>query len=139
MSSLETKWKRFAVHFDDLPSSLMDLRIGFDVVGEGVVEISQVELFDRWFDNGDAKRITQLLASADEMLRHPAQFDRCRRLLAEPWAVFLDDHFLLKPVSKNAQLPVPMFRPKVSDSSAAKQETGKQRNGESKASQSLKR
>ena len=139
LASLGANWKRFAVHFDDLPSSLTDLRIGFDVVGEGVIEVSQVDLYDRWFDNGDAKRITQLLASADEMLRNPAHFDRCRRLLEEPWAVFLDDHFLLKPVPKSAQQPVPMFRPKGSQASASKQKTGAKENGETKAGQSLKR
>ena len=137
--SLENKWKQFAVHFDDLPSSLTDLRVGFDVVGEGVVQVSEVELFDRWFDNGDTKRITQLLASADEMLRHPAQFDRCRRLLAEPWAVFLDDHFLLKPVPKSAQQPVPMFRPKVAKAPAPKQREDEPKGGGSKAGKSLKR
>ena len=139
LSSLGTKWKRFAVHFDDLPDSLTDLRIGFDVVGEGVVEVSQVDLYDRWFDNGDAKRITQLLASADEMLRNPANFDRCRRLLEEPWAVFLDDHFLLKPVPKSTQQPVPMFRPKVSQTSASKQAKITQQNAKSEAGTSLKR
>ena len=122
------------MHFDDLPSSLSDLRIGFDVVGEGTVEVGEVELFDRWFDNGDAKRITQLLASADTMLRHPAQFDRCRRLLEEPWAVFLDDHFSLKPMPKSTLQPVPMFRPKVADATSKPQ-----KNGQAKAGKSSKR
>ena len=132
--SLGGRWKRFAVHFDELPSNLMDLRIGFDVVGRGVVQVSQVELYDRWFDNGDAKRITQLLASADAMLRNPAHFDRCRRLLAEPWAVFLDNHFLLKPVARSAQQPVPMFRLKMTEAKISKQ-----KNGAAKVGQSLKR
>ena len=145
LTSLGTHWKRFAVHFDDLPCSLTDLRIGFDVVGKGVVEVGDVELFDRWFDSGDAQRITQLLASADAMLRHPAQFDRCRRLLAEPWAEFLDDHFSLKPTPRSAQQPVPMFRPKVAQTSKpnttgkAKQDASEQQANESKAGQSLKR
>ena len=138
LSTLGIGWKRFAVHFDDLPCSLTDLRIGFDVVGEGVVDIGQVELFDRWFDNGDAKRITQLLASADEMLRHPAHFDRCRRLLGEPWAVFLDEHFLLKPVPKSAQQPVPMFRPKVTQASATKPAASEKENGEPKVGVAMK-
>ena len=137
--SVEGRWKRFAVHFDDLPSSLTDLRIGFDVVGEGVVDIGRVELFDRWYDNSEAKSITQLLASADAMLRQPAQFDRCRRLLAEHWAVFLDDHFSLKPIPKNTPQPVPMFRPKVSDASADKPQKPKQKNDASKAGKSLNR
>ena len=138
LKTLGTHWKRFAVHFEDLPCSLIDLRIGFDIVGEGVVEIGQVELFDRWFDNGDAKKITQLLASADAMLRHPAQFDRCRRLLAEPWAVFLDDYFLLKPIPKSAQQPVPMFRPKVAQADLTDPQTTKRNDGKSKVNQSSK-
>ena len=136
LASVEGYWKRFAVHFDDLPSSLADLRIGFDVVGAGVVDIGRVELFDRWYDNSEAKAITQLLASADAMLRQPVQFDRCRRLLAEHWAVFLDDHFSLEAISKNKPQPAPMFRPKVADASADKP---KSNNDASKAGQSLNR
>ena len=136
LASVEGHWKRFAVHFDDLPSSLADLRIGFDVVGEGVVDIGRVELFDRWYDNSEAKVITQLLASADAMLRQPAQFDRCRRLLDEHWAVFLDDHFSLMPIPKNTPQPVPMFRPKVADASM---DEPKEFNDASKAGQSLNR
>ena len=119
-----------------MPSSLTDLRIGFDVVGAGVVDIGRVELFDRWYDNSEAKAITQLLASADAMLRQPVQFDRCRRLLAEHWAVFLDDHFSLESISKNKPQPAPMFRPKVADASADKL---KKNNDASKAGQSLNR
>jgi len=139
--AVEGRWKRFAVHFDDVPSSLTDLRIGFDVVGEGVVDIGRVELFDRWYDKSEAKSITQLLASADAMLRQPAQFDRCRRLLTERWAVFLDEHFSLKPIPKNTPQPVPMFRPKVADASAGRTDANelKQNDDASKAGKSLNR
>ncbi len=143
--SLAGQWKQFAVHFEDLPDSLTDLRIGFDVVGEGVVDIGPVELFDRWFDNGEAKAVTQLLASADAMLRQPAQFDRCRRLLEEHWAVFLDDHFSLTPVVKNAQQPVPMFKPSadaaanVAEATVDKTKDAKQKHAPSKAGPSLNR
>lgn len=137
LASLGPKWKRFAVHFDDLPNEMTDLRIGFDFVGEGKVDVGHVELFDRWFDKSDAKAITQLLASADAMLRQPAQFDRCRRLLQENWAMFLDDHFQLKSVPKNAQQPVPMFRPKVAQAPVKKKP--KPENDQPKAGQSLNR
>ncbi len=132
-------WKRFVVHFEDLPINLTDLRIGFDTVGEGTVDIGQVELFDRWFDDSDAKTITQLLASADAMLQHPEQFDRCRRLLEEPWAMFLDDHFPLKPMQKNTPQPVPMFRPKVAQALSSNQKTDKPTKIDSKAGQALNR
>ena len=134
LASLRDTWKRFVVHFDELPNDLTDLRIGFDVVGDGLIHVGHVELFDRWFDNSQAKAITQLLASADAMLRHPAQFDRCRRLLEEPWAVFLDDHFSLTPTPKTAQKPVPMFKPK-----AAQPSTAEQKQDDLKAGRSLTR
>jgi len=106
---------------------------------EGRWNIGRVELFDRWYDNSEARSITQLLASADAMLRQPAQFDRCRRLLSERWAVFLDENFSLKPIPKNTPQPVPMFRPKVADKSADKSNEPKQNNDASKAGKSLNR
>jgi len=137
LASLKDSWKRFVVHFDELPKDLTDLRIGFDVVGEGLIHVGQVELFDRWFDNSEAKAITQLLASADAMLQHPAQFDRCRRLLEEPWAMFLDDHFSLTPTPKTAQKPVPMFGPKAATSLIAEQDNDTNKQNDLKAGQPL--
>lgn len=109
---VDSDWKRFAVHFDDLPDQLSDLRIGFDVIGAGVVDIAKVRLYDRWFDEKDARAITQLLASADAMSLQPARFDRCRRLLEEYWAVFLNEYFSLQSVPRGADGRVPMFQNK---------------------------
>jgi hypothetical protein len=106
------QWNRYAVHFDDLPDQLSDLRIGFDVVGDGAVDIARVRLYDRWFDDKDARAITQLLASADAMLLQPAKLDRCRRLLEEYWAEFLNEHFSLRRQPRNAKQKIPMFRQK---------------------------
>ena len=105
-------WRRFAVHFDDLPDQLSDLRIGFDVVGDGVVHIAKVRLYDRWFDEKDARAITQLLASADIMSLQPTRLDRCRRLLEEYWAVFLNEYFSLQVLPRHANQRVPMFQKK---------------------------
>lgn len=90
-NQLEAQWKRFAVHFDDLPvDGISHVRIGFDLMGQGQVSIDHVQVFDRWFDENDAKAITQMLASTGPLLSSSATFDSCRRLLAGYWPTFLD-------------------------------------------------
>ncbi len=90
-NQIESRWKRFAVHFDDLPlEGLSNVRIGFDLMGPGQVNIDNVQVFDRWFDENDAKTITQMLASTGPLLSNPATFDNCRRLLDGYWLRFLD-------------------------------------------------
>jgi hypothetical protein len=90
-NQVESWWKRFAVHFDDLPvEGISNVRIGFDLMGPGQVNIDNVQVFDRWFDENDAKAITQMLASTGPLLSKPATFDSCRRLLASYWPSFLD-------------------------------------------------
>jgi hypothetical protein len=92
-NQIESRWKRFAVHFDDLPvNGLSNVRIGFDLMGPGQVNIDNVQVFDRWFDENDAKAITQLLASTGPLLSSPATFDSCRRLLESYWPSFLDEY-----------------------------------------------
>jgi hypothetical protein len=93
-NQLSQQWQRFAVHFDDLPAErLTNLRIGFDLMGKGQVHVDQVEVFDRWFDENDAKAITQRLASCGPLLSNPATFESCRRLLGGYWLRFLDENF----------------------------------------------
>lgn len=93
-NQVESQWKRFAVHFDDLPvDGLSNIRIGFDLMGPGEVNIDNVQVFDRWFDENDAKAMTQMLASTGPLLSRHESFDRCRRLLEGYWPRFLD-HFI---------------------------------------------
>lgn len=92
-NQLEARWKRFAVHFDDLPiGDQKDLRIGFDLMGPGVVSIDRVEVYDRWLDENDAKVITQMLASTGPLLSSPSSFDSCRQLLEGYWPRFLNQY-----------------------------------------------
>ena len=91
LNQIDSKWKRFAVHFDDLPiEGLSDVRVGFDLMGPGEVLIDNVQLYDRWFDENDAKAITQMLASTGPLLSRPETIDGCRRLLESYWIQFLD-------------------------------------------------
>lgn len=104
VNQIETHWKRFAVHFDDLPvGTLANLRVGFDLMGAGQVDIDNVEVFDRWFDENDAKAITQMLASTGPLLSRPESFDSCRRLLEGYWAKFLDEYIVTEDTGENFQ------------------------------------
>ncbi|MFT5303913.1 MAG: hypothetical protein ACI814_004735, partial [Mariniblastus sp.] len=90
-NQIGSNWKRFAVHFDDLPvEGLGNVRIGFDLMGPGQVAIDNVQVFDRWFDGNDIKAMTQLLASTGPLLSNPETHDSCRRLLEGYWPSFLD-------------------------------------------------
>jgi len=59
-------------------------------MGPGEVLIDNVQVYDRWFDENDAKAITQILASAGTLLSKPETIDSCRRLLDGYWVQFLD-------------------------------------------------
>jgi len=94
VSQLSEDWQRFVVHFDDLPvEGIGDLRVGLDLMGEGQLQVDQVELYDRWFDDRDAKAISQRLASCGPLLSNPLTFESGRQLLSSYWMRFLDDHF----------------------------------------------
>ena len=93
VNQIDQQWRRFAVHFDDLPTDqLIDLRVGFDLMGRGDVLIDRVRIYDRWFDEKDAKAMTQLLASALPMLSEAKTFESCRRIVESYWSRFLDEY-----------------------------------------------
>ena len=105
---MDAKWKRFAVHFDDLPvDGLSNVRVGFDLMGPGEVEVDHVQVFDRWFDENDAKAVTQMLASTGPLLSKPEKFDSCRRLLDGYWTRFLD-HYISTTPEPVASQPTPI-------------------------------
>jgi hypothetical protein len=94
LNQISSQWQRFAVHFDDLPPErLTNLKIGFDLMGPGEIEIDQIEIYDRWFDELDAKAITQRLASCGPLLATPATWESSRLLLSGYWLQFLDNYF----------------------------------------------
>jgi hypothetical protein len=102
-SQLNQQWQRFAVHFDDLPiTRLSQVRIGLDLIGTGTVDADRFEVFDRWFDERDAKAINQRLASSSLLLANPLTFESSRILLDSYWLRFLDEHFQEQPVGQLA-------------------------------------
>lgn len=97
---LGDEWKEFAVHFDDVPiAEGRPLRIGFDLMGAGQVEIDEVRVFDRWFDRQDSNAITQRLQVAGYQLTQGENVDKCRRILDGYWARFLQQYFPEDPVA----------------------------------------
>ncbi len=93
-NQIGSKWKRFAVHFDDLPAhDGSRLRIGFDLMGAGAVWIERVEVYDRWLDESDVMAVTQLLASVGPLLAKTESLARCRNVLGGYWPTFLEQSF----------------------------------------------
>ncbi|HRF02212.1 MAG TPA: hypothetical protein PLI18_16975 [Pirellulaceae bacterium] len=59
------EWTPFAVHFDDLPcDGVQELRVGFDLMGAGDLEIDGLEVLDGWFDDSDRKVLFQRISVA---------------------------------------------------------------------------
>ena len=107
-------WRRFAVHFDDLPTEeLRDLRIGFDLMDRGTVWIDDVSVHDRWFDENDAQALTQLLAGVAPLLDNPNSFEGCRRVLQSYWPKFLDQYIEIE--SATAPLAATAAEPALTD------------------------
>lgn len=95
---IDSTWRQFAVHFDDLPADrIRELRIGFDLMGEGSVRIDNVAVRDRWFDENDAKAMTQMLAGAVPLVDQPGSYESCRRILESYWPRFLDRYIEVGP------------------------------------------
>lgn len=94
LNQLTSGWKRYAVHFDDLPQdSSGSVRIGFDMMGPGKVWIDEVQIYDRWLDEKDLKAMTQIFASVGPMMRQQENFDQVRRFLNGYWPLFLREYF----------------------------------------------
>lgn len=87
------EWRQYVVHFDDLPVEQgARLRVGFDLMGAGEVEIDQVQLYDRLFDANDIQALTQRLAAARPLIGQGTDYDQCRRMLNGYWLRFLNDY-----------------------------------------------
>ena len=104
VNQIGKQWKRFAVHFDDLPTTDQSrLRIGFDLMGAGEIWVDRVEVYDRWLDENDVMAVTQLLASVGPLLAKTESLARCRNVLGGYWPTFLDRSFAEQDPSNTVQ------------------------------------
>ena len=93
-NQLASQWKRFVVHFDDLPMrSDSSLRVGFDLMGQGTISIDNVEVYDRWMDENDLKALTQMFAGVGPSIAKMEKLESCRQILNGYWPRFLREYF----------------------------------------------
>jgi len=66
---LDAQWSQYVLQVDDLPEGgLESLRVRFDMLGPGSVEIDDVRLFDLAFDESQRVQLTRLLTGLDQRL-----------------------------------------------------------------------
>lgn len=89
---ISTTWKPFLLPIQKLPAEgLTDLRVGFDLMGEGEVWIDHVEVFDAWFDKTERFELTKIAGSANFHLGD-ANVGDCNHVLNSYWLRFLRRH-----------------------------------------------
>jgi len=91
---LSVSWPRepFMFQIDDLPvEGLTDLRVRFDLTGEGEIWIDDVQLFDLDFSENERAELTKLITLANFKLQ-AGQIGDCERILEGFWPHFLAEN-----------------------------------------------
>ncbi|WP_186767472.1 family 10 glycosylhydrolase [Blastopirellula retiformator] len=109
---VEPNWRIFEHGVYDLPTELVDLKVGFDLMGAGDVSIDEVQVFDVGFSEGE-KRELQKLRTLSDGKYHQGQFADCYRILDSYWVRFLQERVPIAPeltqqpkgVERTATLP----------------------------------
>lgn len=85
---IESEWKVFAVHFDDVPGNVQNLRVGLDISGKGQVLIDDLKVFDRWFDAQDKEAISKVVSLAAHNISS-GDYLKAHRLMTSYWPQFI--------------------------------------------------
>ena len=110
---LQKQWAPYRFPLTDLPlEGLSDIRIGFDLMGEGDVYIDEVSVFDLWFEENERDELLKNIATADIQLTN-GQVADCERFLDGYWSRYLQEH--VSPAAPRvASVPAPVVtRPEV--------------------------
>lgn len=92
VTPLTAKWSRINIALDDLPTSgLTELRVGFDLMGEGEVWIDDVEVYDLWFEERERNELLKSIYTAHEQLKQGRLTD-CLAFIESYWPSFLREH-----------------------------------------------
>lgn len=91
-SRITDQWKPFAVHFNDVPDDLTNLRVGIDVYGEGTVYVDHFRVFDRWFDAQDQEALSKIVTLAGHKVTE-GELLQANHLLKSYWPTFIRKHF----------------------------------------------
>jgi hypothetical protein len=66
---LAAAWSQFVLQVDDLPDTGLDaLRVRFDLLGPGTVEIDEVRVFDLAFDERQREQLTRIVDRLDRQI-----------------------------------------------------------------------
>jgi hypothetical protein len=66
---LSGEWSLFVLQVDDLPSAALEsLRVRFDLLGPGAVEIDDVRVFDLAFDESQRVQLSRIVSRAEQCL-----------------------------------------------------------------------
>jgi hypothetical protein len=93
---LTTKWSQYHFLLTDLPvTGLTELRVGFDLMGEGEAWMDDVQVYDLWFDpDKEQRELLKSTFTADEQLAS-GQLGECWRFVEGYWPAFLRRHVAL--------------------------------------------
>lgn len=102
-SKIENDWKVFAVHFDDVPTDLENLRVGLDVYGKGVVLVDHFRVFDNWFDAQDQEALSKIATLAGHKISE-GELLHAHQLLHSYWPRFIRE-YVSQSESKEPEAP----------------------------------
>lgn len=124
---LTKQWSKqpFMLHISDLPTDeLVDVRVGFDLLGKGTVWIDDIQVYDLWFLPNERDELTIMSALATMSLNKGQTAD-CLRVLEGFWPRFLNAYVKTQPIRTAAlpadappsgpAIPAPQAKPSVLD------------------------
>jgi hypothetical protein len=94
---LTGEWSQFVLQVDDLPDTGLDsLRVRFDLLGPGTVEIDDVRVFELAFDETQRAQLARTIAALEQRLRS-GDVGGCLRDLEGHWPRFLEAYVAAVP------------------------------------------
>jgi hypothetical protein len=89
---LSTEWKTYEMALPSLPvSGLTELRVGFDLMGDGEVWIDDVQVFDLWLQSSEVDELLKSAAAARWQVEQ-GRLNECRLFTEDYWPSFLRRH-----------------------------------------------
>jgi hypothetical protein len=92
---LTNTWAPYLLRIDNLPTEVTDLRVAFDLMGQGEVWVDDVQVFDLWFDTTERNELLKRWAVANLKLGEGA-VSQCDHILNGYWPEFLRRHVVVE-------------------------------------------